>query len=391
MRLEFTDAHLAIQDQIRKFAASGEVQKIIKKAEEDHKFSYEFAAMLRDLNYFGLSTPEEYGGAGIDTVSAVIIVEEMGYQWAAGALFLAVQSSLTQYPIYKFGTSEQKQKYLPLMASGEKLACFMLTEPDHGSDAINLELSCDEKSDHWLINGTKQFITNASVASVGILFARHDKKIEGKDGITAFIIDMEKNSPHFSFREERKMGLHGLPLCEVSIRDLRVPKENLLGAKGGGWLVADTTLTYSRIFIAAKAQGVSRRAFDVAREYAANRRQFKMLIKDIKETASRLFRMEKRVKRGHGKLYTAAFKEIKSADYKDYRLEASRAKLATSEFAFANASDCQIVHGGMGFIEDTGVPRMLRDSSVMRIYEGTSDIQCKIIQSERRKRKEAAK
>ncbi len=359
--------------------AHPEIEDMIATSERTHAFPLAAFQLLKDLGMLGMIVPAAYGGSELDAPAAAPIIEELSYRWGALGLFAIVQNSLSAFPIAAFGAPEQRARYLPRMASGELIGCYLQTEPDHGSDAILMATRAERRGGRWAVYGSKAFITNGSIAGVGILFARTAPDVPGKDGITAFIADIGPGAPGFTVvrDSERKMGLHGLTLSQLAFDGFEIPEENVLGAVGGGWAVAKATLSQSRIWIAAQALGIARRALEEAVRYACVRKQFGKRIIDFPEVAGRL--ADVKTELDAATLLTAYAARAKAAGDSDWVTLASEAKLKASELAFGAARVAQLTFGGAGFLADFIAERLLRDASVLSIYEGTIDIQRKII------------
>lgn len=368
--------HLAIREMVREFAA----RKIAPKAAEvdrEHRFPAETFQEMAKLDLLGMLVPSEYGGAGGDYRSYLVALEEVGRACASTGLSYMAHLSLGTMPIALFGSAEQKLKYLPKMASGEFLGCWALTEPGCGSDAAAQKTTAVADGDSWIINGSKQFCTNASVAQVSVIMAMTDRS-QGTKGISSFIV--EKGTPGFHVSKiERKMGTKGSPTCTLIFEDCRVPKENLIGAPGEGYKQALTTLEGGRLGASALILGIAQAAYDAALAYARQREAFGQTIGRFQFIAGYLADMATQLSAARLMTYHAAW-------LKDHgrrvTLEGSQAKLFTAEVATRVCNLAVQIHGGYGYVEDFPVERHLRDVKLGEIGEGTNEIQKLLIARE---------
>ena len=350
------------------------VKPIAAELDEQERFPEELIPQLGETGLLGIPVAEEYGGAGADNMSYVLAVEEVSKACASTGVTISAHTSLCCWPIEAFGTEEQKQKYLPDLASGEKLGAFGLTEPGAGSDAAGQRTVAEDKGDHYLLNGSKIFITNGEVADVYVVFAMTNKEL-GNKGISAFIV--EKGWEGFSFgSHEKKMGIRGSSTCELIFENVKVPKENLLGEVNKGFKIAMATLDGGRIGIAAQAVGVAQGAIDAGMAYVKERIQFGKPIWKFQNTQFQYADMQASVDAARLLLYRAA--QAKQ-DGEPYSHLAAMAKL----FAANTASDVtrRVVQlaGGNGFSRDYPFERMMRDAKITEIYEGTSEVQRMVI------------
>jgi len=322
----------------------------------------------------GIPFPKEFGGAGGDNLGYVMAVEAMSKACGTTGVILSAHTSLCAAPIYEYGTPEQKAKYLPPLARGEKLGAFGLTEPNAGTDAAGQQTTAELKGDHYLINGSKLFITNAGHADVYIVFAMTDKS-KGTKGISAFIL--EKDMPGFSIgKKEEKMGIRGSSTCELIFENVKVPVGNLLGAEGKGFGIAMKTLDGGRIGIAAQALGLAQGAIDETVAYVKERRQFGKTIGQFQNTQFQLADMQAKTDAARLLVYKAAcLKDAKAP----YGVEAATAKLFASETAMEVTTKAVQLHGGYGYTREYPVERMMRDAKITEIYEGTSEVQRMVI------------
>ncbi len=350
------------------------VKPLAAEIDKEERFPEETIAKMGELGMLGIPFPEEYGGADMDNLSYVQCVEELSKVCASTGVTVSAHTSLCSWPIYHFGTEEQKQKYLVPLASGEKLGAFGLTEPNAGTDAAGQKTTAVDKGDYWLLNGSKIFITNAGPADIYVVFAMTDKS-KGNHGISAFIV--EKGMEGFSVgKHEEKMGIRGSATAELVLEDVKVPKENLLGELNGGFKVAMMTLDGGRIGIAAQAVGIAEGAIKETVEYVNNRMQFGKRISEFQNTQFELAQMAANTEAAKLLVYQAAC--AKDAGEKYGHLSAM-AKL----FAGQNASDvtrrCLQLYGGYGYTRDYPIERMMRDAKITEIYEGTSEVQKMVI------------
>ncbi|WP_144696855.1 acyl-CoA dehydrogenase [Fictibacillus phosphorivorans] len=369
MNLVFTEEQKMMQKMVRDFAQK-EITPAIEHMEETEEFPRHLITKMAELGLMGIPIPEEYGGAGMDFTSYIIAINELSKVSATIGVILSVHTSVGTNPILYFGNEEQKRKYIPKLASGEFLGAFGLTEPSSGSDAASLKTRAVKKGDHYILNGSKIFITNAGEADVYIVFASTAPD-KGSYGISAFIVD--KDTPGFSVgKKEKKMGLNGSNTCEIVFEDARVPAENLLGKEGEGFKIAMSNLDVGRIGIAAQSLGIAEAALEFATNYAKERKQFGKPIGANQGLGFKLADMATEVEAA--KLLT-----YRAADLKTNNLscgkEASMAKLFASETAMKSAIEAVQVYGGYGYTKEYPVERLFRDAKVCQIYEGTSEIQ----------------
>ncbi|RHW40224.1 acyl-CoA dehydrogenase [Neobacillus notoginsengisoli] len=368
MDITFTDEQEMMRKMVRDFAEK-EIAPFVEKMEQG-EFPRKVLTKMAELGLMGIPVPEKYGGAGMDFMSYIIAIHEISRVSAAVGVILSVHTSVGTNPILYFGTEEQKQKYVPKMAAGEWLGAFCLTEPGAGSDAGNLNSRAIQKEDHYVLNGTKVFITNGGEADIYIVFAR-----TAQDAISAFIV--EKDTPGLIIgKDEKKMGLHGSRTVQLTFEDMRVPKENLLGEEGEGFKIAMSNLDAGRIGIGAQALGIAEAALKAATEYAKERRQFGKPIAAQQGIAFKLADMATAVEGSRLLVYCAA--TLRSEGLKCGK-EASMAKLFASKTAVQTATEAIQVFGGYGYTEDYPVERYFRDAKVTEIYEGTSEIQRHVI------------
>ncbi|EWG12193.1 acyl-CoA dehydrogenase [Cytobacillus firmus] len=368
MNLRFTEEQEMMRKMVRDFAQA-EIAPFVEKMEQG-VFPREILRKMGELGLMGIPIPEKYGGSEMDFTSYIIAIHELSRVSATVGVILSVHTSVGTNPILYFGTEEQKQKYIPKLASGEYLGAFCLTEPSAGSDAGSLKSRAVKDGDHYVINGSKVFITNAGEADVYIVFASTNPEL-GSKGISAFIV--EKDTPGLVFgKDEHKMGLHGSRTLQLTFEDMRVPAENLLGNEGEGFKIAMANLDAGRIGIASQALGIAEAAFEAAAGYAKERVQFGKPIAAQQGVGFKLADMATSVEAAKLLIYRAA--DMRQRGIK-CGLEASMAKLFASKTAVDVTTEAIQVFGGYGYTEDYPVERYFRDAKITEIYEGTSEIQ----------------
>ncbi|MGQ3671454.1 acyl-CoA dehydrogenase family protein [Xanthobacter sp. TB0136] len=345
--------------------------------DKNHNFPRDELNELGELGFLGMLVPEEYGGAGTDIVSYALALEEIAAADGACSTIVSVHSSVGCGPIVKYGTEEQKQRFLPRLASGEWIGGFALTEPHTGSDAGAIRTRARRDGDHYILSGAKQFITSGKNGAVMIVFAVTNPDL-GKKGLSAFIVPTD--TPGYEVvRVEEKMGLHSSDTCQLAFNDMRLPADLLLGQEGEGLKIALSNLEGGRVGIAAQSVGMARAAFDAARTYARERSTFGKPIIEHQAVAFRLADMATRIEVARQMvLHAAALRDAGLPCLK----EASMAKLFASEMAETVCSDAIQIHGGYGYLNDFPVERIYRDVRVAQIYEGTSDVQRLVIARE---------
>jgi len=351
-----------------------EVAPIAAEIDENERFPEETWHKLADMGMMGVPISEEYGGSGLSYVSYIGVCEELAKHCASTSIMVSAHSSLCSWPISEYGTEEQKKKYLVPLASGEKLGAFGLTEPSAGTDAASQKTTAEDKGDHWLLNGSKIFISNSSYADIYIIMAMTDKS-QGTKGISAFIL--EKGTPGFTFgTKERKMGIRGSATYELVFENCKIPKENLLGQIGKGFKVAMTTLDGGRIGIGAQALGIAQAAIDECVKYTSERTQFGKRISQFQNTQFELAAMQTKVDAARLLVYRAA--QAKQ-DKEPYSHLAAMGKLFAAETASDVTRRCLQLVGGYGFTREYPFERFMRDAKITEIYEGTSEVQKMVI------------
>jgi alkylation response protein AidB-like acyl-CoA dehydrogenase len=371
--LELTDAQRAARDTARRFARE-RLERIGVESDRTHRYPAEAIAELGRLGMLGTFIPEKYRGAGLDHVAYALIIEELAVECASTAVIVSAHCSLASWPILALGSELQRQRFLPRMATGEWLGCFALTEPQAGSDAAGQKTRAARDGDSYVINGTKNFITNSPQSKVAIVFAMTNPASEHR-GISAFAV--ETDTPGWQVvRVEDKMGIHGAHSAQLSFTDLRVPRENLLSAEGEGFKVAMMTLDGGRIGIAAQAVGIGRASLEQSLKYAQQRRAFGNPIADYQAIQWKLANMA--VEIDAARLLTLRAAALKDAGRRCTR-ESAVAKLFAAEAAMRAATEAVQVHGGYGYTKEFKVERYFRDAKITEIYEGTSEVQRLVI------------
>lgn len=371
--IELSEEQRMIRDMARDFAKA-ELAPNAEKWEKAGWLDDEMLKQMGELGFLGMVVPEEWGGSYIDYTSYALAVEEVSAGCASTGAVMSIHNSVGCAPIMNWGTEAQKQAWLPDLASGKVLSCFCLTEPQAGSEANNLRTKAVEDGDHWVLNGSKQFISNAKRAGLAIVFAVTDPEL-GKKGLSAFLVPTD--TPGFEVeRMEQKMGLRASDTCAVSLINCRIPKENMLGPRGKGLALALSGLEGGRLGIAAQAIGIARAAFEAALIYSRERVQFGKAIAEHQSVANMLADMHMQINAArHMMLYAARLRTAGQPCLS----EASQAKLFASEMAEKVCSMAIQVHGGYGYLEDYAVERHYRDARITQIYEGTSEVQRMLI------------
>lgn len=373
MDFHLTNEHLMLRKMYREFAET-EVKPLAAEIDEEERFPMETVEKMAKLGMMGIYFPKEYGGAGADVLAYAMCVEELAKVCGTTAVIVSAHTSLCCAPIFEHGTEEQKKKYLPDLLSGKKIGAFGLTEPGAGTDASGQQTTAVLEGDHYVLNGSKCFITNGNVADTFVVFAMTDKK-QGNHGITAFIV--EKDFPGFSQgKHELKMGIRGSSTCDLIFEDCIVPKENLLGKEGKGFKVAMQTLDGGRIGIASQALGLAEGAIDETVKYVKERVQFGRSLSQFQNTQFQLADMHTRTQAAQYLVYAAA---MKKQNHEDYSMDAAMAKLFAAETASDVTRRAVQLFGGYGYTREYPVERMMRDAKITEIYEGTSEVQRMVI------------
>ncbi|MCG2617828.1 acyl-CoA dehydrogenase family protein [Terrimonas sp. NA20] len=374
MIFELSEEQLMIQQAARDFARNECLPGVIER-DEHQKFPKEQIMKLAELGFMGMMVDTAYGGSGLDTVSYVLAMEEISKIDASVSVCMSVNNSLVCYGLQQYASEEQKQKYLTPLAQGRKdgelyIGAFMLSEPEAGSDATSQRTTAEDKGDHYLLNGTKNWITNGSSASVYLVIAQTDAAKKSK-GINVFIV--EKNWPGVTVAaKENKLGIRGSDTHTVMFTDVKVPKENRIGEDGFGFTFAMKTLAGGRIGIASQALGIASGAYELAKEYSKTRKAFGTEIRNHQAIAFKLADMATRIEAARLLCLKAAWEKDNKIDY---TLSSSMAKVFASETAMWTATEAVQVHGGYGYVKEYHVERLMRDAKITQIYEGTSEVQ----------------
>ncbi|MCA0971055.1 acyl-CoA dehydrogenase [Halobacillus litoralis] len=377
MHLQFTDEQEMMRKMVRDFAEK-EVAPAVERMEKEDRFPEELIPKMGELGLMGVPIPEKYGGAEMDYTSYIIAIHELSKVSATLGVILSVHTSVGTNPILYFGTEEQKQKYLPKLASGEYLGAFALTEPSAGSDAGSLKTRAVKDGDHYILDGSKVFITNGGNADTFIVFARTNREESNGKGLSAFIV--ERDTPGFSIgKAEKKMGMHGSSTVSLNFDQCKVPAEQLLGEEGEGYKIALANLNIGRIGIAAQSLGIAEAALEHAVAYSKERVQFGKPIASLQGISFKLADMATAVESSKLLTYHAAYLQQEG---RPCAKEASMAKLFASKAAVEASIEAVQVHGGYGYTEDYAVERFFRDAKVCEIYEGTSEIQRIVISNQ---------
>ena len=362
-----------VQKTAREFAKEHLAPGVIER-DDKAEFPTEQIKMMGELGFMGMMVPEEWGGAGFDTLTYVIAMEEIAAIELATSTVMSVNNSLVCQLFVDYGTEDQKEKYLKPLAIGEKLGAYSLSEPQSGSDASNMRTFAKREGDHYVINGTKNWVTNGINGDIIILFCMTEKNV-GYKGISAFVV--EKGTLGLSTgKKENKLGIRASDTCELYFENCRIPGENMIGEEGQGFKVAMKALGGGRIGIAAQALGLARGALDASISYAKERKQFGKTIGEFGAIQNKLADIATEIDAARMLVWRAA--KLKD-DGKNYYRESSMAKLYASSTAMKAATECVQIHGGYGYMQEYGVERLMRDAKITQIYEGTSEIQQLVI------------
>lgn len=372
-----TDEHKMIRDAARDFAQS-EIAPIAAELDESGEFPQKTVKKMGALGFMGIEVPEQYGGAGLDTLAYVLALEEICRADAAHGVIMSVNNSLYCHGILKFGTEEQKKKFITPVASGKAVGAYSLTEPTSGSDAANMKSRATRDGDSYVLNGRKSWVTSGPVAEYVVVFMMTNPEKKQK-GVSAFLV--EANTPGLvRGKKEPKLGIRASATSELIFDNVRVPAENLLGQEGEGFKIAMTVLDVGRIGIAAQALGIAEAAYEAARQYAGHREAFGQPIGAFQGTGFKIADMKTRIEAARLLLYNAALKKERSKTSGErFSQEAAMAKLFASETAMYVTHAALQIHGGMGYSKELPVERYFRDAKITEIYEGTSEIQRLVI------------
>ncbi|CFX81459.1 Acyl-CoA dehydrogenase/oxidase C-terminal [Syntrophomonas zehnderi OL-4] len=374
MNFELNDEQIMFRKMVRDFAEN-EVAPSAATRDEEERFDMEIFYQMGELGICGIPWDEEYGGAGADYIFYAIAVEELSRVCASTGVTLSAHTSLCSWPIYRFGTHEQKMKYLKPLAEGIQLGAFGITEPSAGSDAGGTKCTAKKDGNSYILNGTKIFITNAFYADTYIVIARTGPKELGSKGISAFIV--EKDTPGFSFgKKEKKMGIKSSATYELVFEDCRIPAENLLGKEGEGFKIGMMILDGGRTGIAAQALGIAQGAYEYALDYARQRVQFGKPISELQSVRFKLADMATQIEAARLLVYQAAYMESNDIPYGK---ASAMAKVFAGDTAMAVTTEAVQILGGYGYTREYPVERMMRDAKITQIYEGTNEIQRVVI------------
>ncbi|MCA0133561.1 acyl-CoA dehydrogenase [Winogradskyella alexanderae] len=369
MDFSLTEEHLMIREAARDFARTELLPGVIER-DENQVFPDELVKKMGELGFMGIMVDPKYGGSGMDTISYVLIMEELSKIDASASVIVSVNNSLVCYGIEKYGTEEQKQKYLTKLATGEYVGAFCLSEPEAGSDATSQKTTAIDKGDHYVINGTKNWITNGGRSDVYLVIAQTDRE-KGHRGINAFIV--EKGTPGFDIGpKEDKLGIRGSDTHTLQFNDVKVPKENRIGEDGFGFKFAMKTLSGGRIGIAAQALGIASGAYELALEYSKVRKAFGTEICNHQAVAFKLADMYTEIEAARHLVMKAAWEKDQGLNHD---MSSAMAKLYASKVAMEQTVEAVQIHGGNGFVKEYHVERLMRDAKITQIYEGTSEIQ----------------
>ena len=369
MNFSLTEEHLMVRDAARDFAQTELLPGVIER-DEKQQFPNEFVRKMGELGFLGIMVDPKYGGSGMDTISYVLIMEELSKIDASASVIVSVNNSLVCYGLEAYGNEEQKQKYLTKLATGEFVGAFCLSEPEAGSDATSQKTTAIDKGDHYLLNGTKNWITNGGRSDVYLVIAQTDKK-KGHKGINAFIV--EKGMEGFDIGpKEDKLGIRGSDTHTLQFNDVKVPKENRIGEDGFGFKFAMKTLSGGRIGIASQALGIASGAYELALQYSKERKAFGTEIYNHQAIAFKLADMATEIEAARHLVMKAAWDKDQG---NNYDMSSAMAKLYASKVAMEQTVEAVQIHGGNGFVKEYHVERMMRDAKITQIYEGTSEIQ----------------
>jgi butyryl-CoA dehydrogenase len=373
MDFELSQDHKVLRDSVRDFVEK-EIKPIAIQIDEEHMIPDSLVKKMGEMGFLGSYLPEEYDGAGLDMLSYAIVVEEVSKACGSSGVLISAHTSLCCGPIYTFGTEEQKKKWLPALNTGEIIGCFLLTEPDAGSDAGAIATTYKREGDEFILNGSKIFITNGGYKGTGVVFATHDKSLKHK-GVSAFIVDLQSAGVEI-LKNEKKLGIRGSYTTAFALDNVRIPAANLLGQEGQGFKIAMDTLNGGRIGIASQALGIAEGAFERSLAYSKERKQFGHPICDLQAIQFKLADMYARIETSKLMTYKAAcLKDSK----KSYTMESAMCKMLASEAATYVTKEAIQIHGGYGYIVEYEVERMYRDAKITEIYEGTNEVQRVVI------------
>jgi alkylation response protein AidB-like acyl-CoA dehydrogenase len=376
MNFELTEEQIAVQQAARDFAQNELLPGVIER-DNEQKFPSEQVKKMGELGFMGMMTDPKYNGGGMDSISYVLAMEEISKIDASASVCMSVNNSLVCWGLERFGSEEQKEKYLKLLAKGEAIGAFCLSEPEAGSDATSQRTTAEDKGDHYLLNGTKNWITNGKSASVYIVIAQTHPEKKHK-GINALIV--ERGMPGFVVgKKEDKMGIRGSDTHSLMFTDVKVPKANRIGEEGFGFSFAMTTLNGGRIGIAAQALGIAAGAFELALKYSKERKAFGKHLAEHQAIQFKLADMATKIDSARLLIWKAAYLKDQK---KDFVKAAAMAKLYSSQIAQEVTTEAVQIHGGYGYVKEFHVERLMRDAKITQIYEGTTEIQKMVISRE---------
>ncbi len=369
MDFNLSEEHLMIRDAARDFAKTELLPGVIER-DNEQRFPTEQVKKMAELGFLGMMVDPKYGGGGMDTVSYVLAMEELSKIDASSSVIVSVNNSLVCYGLQAFGTEEQKQKYLTKLATGESIGAFCLSEPEAGSDATSQRTTAIDKGDHYILNGTKNWITNGGSADYHLVIAQTDRE-KGHKGINAFIVEKSWDGFEVGPKED-KLGIRGSDTHTLNFNDVKVPKENRIGEDGFGFKFAMKTLSGGRIGIAAQALGIAAGAYEMSRDYSKIRKAFGTEICNHQAIAFKLADMLTEIEAARHLVMKAAWDKDQG---RNYDMSSAMAKLYASKVAMATTVEAVQIHGGNGFVKEYHVERLMRDAKITQIYEGTSEIQ----------------
>ncbi len=369
MDFTLSEEQLMIQQAAKDFAQNELLPGVIER-DDAQKFPAEQVKKMGELGFLGMMVAPKYGGSGLDTISYVLVMEELSKVDASASVIVSVNNSLVCWGLETYGSEEQKEKYLTRLSTGQSIGAFCLSEPEAGSDATSQKTTAMDRGDHYVINGTKNWITNGNSAEIYLVIAQTDIS-KGHKGINALIV--EKGMPGFEIGpKENKLGIRGSDTHSLIFNDVKVPKKNRIGEDGFGFKFAMKTLAGGRIGIAAQALGIAAGAYELAKKYSKERKAFGTEISNHQAIAFKLADMHTQIEAARYLVYKAAWDKDQG---NDYDLSGAMAKLYASQVAMDTAVEAVQIHGGNGFVKDYHVERMMRDAKITQIYEGTSEIQ----------------
>ncbi len=373
MNFEFSEEQLTVRDAARDFARSELLPGVIER-DENQKFPVEQVSKMGELGFMGMMVDPKYGGGGMDTISYVLAMEEISKIDASAAVAMSVNNSLVCSGIERNGTDDQKEKYLPDLATGKKIGAFCLSEPEAGSDATAQKTSAEDKGDHYLLNGTKNWITNGRTASVYVVIGQTNPELR-HNGVNAFVVESDFDGISVG-RKENKLGIRGSDTHSIMFSDVKVPRANRIGPEGSGFRFAMEVLNGGRIGIASQALGIASGAYELSIKYSKERKAFGKQIADHQATQFKLADMATKIDAARLLCLQAAY--LKDRD-KEFAKESAMAKLFASQAAMEITVEAVQIHGGYGFVKEYHVERLMRDAKITQIYEGTSEIQKLVI------------